>query len=176
MPVRETVPKVQDELAVGEDLEFQWRWWKFERAAWFLFLAILICDVLGMFGQGWFAHSKMETPNKDLTLSYDRVSRASSPSTLGLQFSPRAVHDGQVRVFVSGSVVKQLGAQRIAPQPSVTEIGSGGLTYTFPVTTAPAAMQISLEPEQPGLYHFYVRVLGDAAEGSSLSASTVVLP
>jgi hypothetical protein len=30
-PVEHTIEKVNDEIAVGSDLEFQRRWWRFER-------------------------------------------------------------------------------------------------------------------------------------------------
>ncbi len=52
-PVEDSVPKVSEAVAVGENLDFQRSWWRFERVVWSVFLVILICDVLGLFGRGW---------------------------------------------------------------------------------------------------------------------------
>ena len=49
------VPKVDNAVAVGEDLEFQERWWTFERVIWSFFALILLADMLGAFGRGWLA-------------------------------------------------------------------------------------------------------------------------
>jgi hypothetical protein len=51
-PVEDTVPKIGNELAVGEDLEFQRRWWRFERVVWTIFLLILVADLAGLLGRG----------------------------------------------------------------------------------------------------------------------------
>lgn len=171
-PVRDSVPKVEESIAVGENLEFQRRWWQFERIVWVMFLLILIADVLGAFGRGWLAKAKRATPDGAMTLDYERIARASTPSVMTLKFGKSAIHDGRIQVYVSDSVVKPLGAQRISPQPSVSTIGDGGTTYTFPATQAPAVVQIALEPSFPGDHQFEVKVAGEPA----IDASIFVVP
>lgn len=51
-PVGDPIAKVNDEVAVGADLEFQKRWWAFERIVWLIFTGVIILDVLGFFGRG----------------------------------------------------------------------------------------------------------------------------
>jgi hypothetical protein len=60
-PVEDSVARVNYEVAVGEDLEFQRKWWKFENAAWVLFTLIIIIDLLGVFGRGPVAKAKHRT-------------------------------------------------------------------------------------------------------------------
>ena len=50
-PVTDSVPKINDELAVGEDLAFQRRWWRFENAVWIFFALLVILDLIGAFGR-----------------------------------------------------------------------------------------------------------------------------
>ena len=69
-PVEDSVSKV-DEIAVGENLEFQRKWWKFEHIIWSFFLLVLICDLLGLFGRGWLAKAQRSTPDQALTLEYE---------------------------------------------------------------------------------------------------------
>lgn len=147
-------------IAVGENLEFQRKWWRFERVLWSLFLLLLLCDLLGLFGRGWLARAKRETADHALTLDYERIARASTPSIMTLKFGSAAIRDGRIQVFVSDSLVKPLGAQRIAPQPAVSAVGDGGITYTFDATRAPAMVQIQLEPSFPGLHDFRIQSLG----------------
>jgi len=160
--VQDSVPKVDDTLAVGEDLGFQRSWWRFERFIWSLFLVILICDVLGLFGRGWLAKARRATPDNALTLDYEHIERASTPSVMTLTFGPAAIQNpgpnGKIQVFVSNSIVKPLGAQRISPQPSVSAVGGSGITYTFAATHAPAVVQIALEPSFPGIHPFRIQL------------------
>src|SRR4051812_21473227 len=114
-PVRDSVPKVSGDVAVGEDLNFQRKWWRFERAIWAFFLVILIADLLGAFGHGWLAKARRSTQDQTLTLDYERIERANTPSIMRLHFAPSAVRDGRIQVFVSQNVFRALGAQRIAP-------------------------------------------------------------
>src|ERR1700679_3032394 len=51
-PIDDSVAKVDGEVAVGEDLEFQRKWWKFERAVWLVFTLILVLTLAGAFGRG----------------------------------------------------------------------------------------------------------------------------
>jgi hypothetical protein len=171
-PVQDSVPKVSNVIAVGENLEFQRKWWRFEHIVWTLFLLILLCDLLGLFGRGWLAKAKRETPDGALTLDYERIERASTPSIMTLKFGPAAIVGGHIKVFVSDSVVKTLGAQRVAPQPAVSTLGDGGITYTFDATESPAMVQIELNPSFPGLHHFRIQPVGS----SSIEADVFVVP
>ena len=51
-PVEESVSKVNDEVEVGEDLDFQRKWWRFENFAWVIFSLIIVLDLCGVFGRG----------------------------------------------------------------------------------------------------------------------------
>jgi hypothetical protein len=169
-PVEDSVPKVtgqsgessdassSNQLAVGEDLDFQRRWWRFESIIWTFFLLILIADVLGLFGRGWLAKAKRTTPDHALTLDYERIERASTPSIMTLHFGPASIHNGKIQLYISDSLVKPLGAQRISPQPETSAVGNGGITYTFAATQAPAIVQIALEPSFPGSHPFRIQL------------------
>lgn len=158
--VGDSVPKVAGEIAVGEDLEFQRRWWRFERIVWGFLLLVLVADVLGLFGRGWLSKAERHSTDGALTLHYEWVERASTPSIMTLDFGNPAIHDGRVQFYVSSSVVRPLGAQRISPQPQSSTIGDGGITYTFPATAAPMTVQIELMPSFPGIHPFEIRVPG----------------
>lgn len=172
-PVRgDEVPKIDDAVAIGEDLRFQERWWTFEKIIWSVFLIVLLADVLGVFGRGWLSKAKCGGPEAGIRVDFERVLRASTPSIMDIHVDADAVQNGTVKLYVSDTVVKQLGAQRIAPQPERSEIGNKGLTYTFPVNGTPAEVQIALEPSFPGVHTFVLQVPGKAL----LNERVVVVP
>lgn len=172
-PVVDSVPRVNRELAVGEDLEFQRKWWNFEKVVWTLFGLILLLSLLGVFGRGWAAKAQKSSADGVLTLKYDRIQRTGTPSDLSVLFGPNAIRNGQIHLFVSESVINKLGAQRISPQPAKSSLGDGGVTYTFDANGRPATVVMSLQPSGPGSFAFQV-ALPDT--GSSLQSKVVVVP
>jgi hypothetical protein len=51
-PVEDSIAKINAEVAVGEDLAFQKKWWVFERWVWIVFTLILLLDLSGAPGHG----------------------------------------------------------------------------------------------------------------------------
>jgi hypothetical protein len=171
-PVADEIPRVEDAVSVGEDLDFQRRWWRFEQAAWLLLVLVLIADALGAFGRGWLAQSKRDAADGTLHVRYERIERTGTPSNMVIEFGPSAVHDRKVLLFSSNTIVKELGAQRIIPQPTLSEIGPGGITYTFPAAGSPSMASFALEPAFPGIHHIELQVPGS----ETIRATIVVLP
>ena len=159
-PVEDTVPKVNDDVAVGADLEFQRRWWRFEHIVWAAFTLIVILDLLGAFGRGYLAKEHASTNDGSLDVRYERVERFSTPSILTTQFGPMAIRDEKVQLWVSESLVKSLGNQRIVPQPTSSVIGQGGILYSFPATASPFSVAFVLEPASLGRSEVVLQVPG----------------
>ncbi len=98
-PVEDSVPKVDDEVAVGEDLEFQRRWWRFERIVWIFFTLLIVCDLLGLFGRGPLAKAQLHSSDGALNVRYERIERTGTPSMMVIQFGPAAVRDGKIQTL-----------------------------------------------------------------------------
>ena len=172
-PVIDSVPKVNDEVAVGEDLEFQRKWWAFERGVWIVFGIILLLTLLGAFGRGWLAKAEQASADGELTLKYDRIQRTGTPSDLTIVFGPGAVHQGAIHLNVSESLISKLGMQRISPQPERSTLNGDGVTYTFPAMPGKATIVLSLQPSGPGLFKFRTAL---AESGSEVQSKVMVVP
>lgn len=170
--VRDDVPKVDGAVAVGEDLEFQRRWWKFERIIWSFFLLVLIADVSGLLGRGPLAKAERRASDGSLDVKYERVQRANTSSIVTILPQASAIHDGKLELFVSESLLKELGTQRVIPAPQTSTIGGGGVTYTFPVSEVPMTVQLELKPSFVGTHPFTIMVPG----GQPVEAKALVLP
>jgi hypothetical protein len=149
-PVRDEIPRIEDAVSVGEDLDFQRSWWRFEKLAWIILAVVLAADALGVFGRGWLAKAQRHAADHSLQLSYERIQRAGTPSMMTIEFAPSAVEGSEVHLLSSLSIVKELGAQRIIPQPQTSAIGPAGITYTFPVTGSPRHREHSTRARLPG--------------------------
>jgi hypothetical protein len=171
-PVQDSVSKIAEEVAVGEDLKFQRSWWRFERTVWIFFVALIVLDVAGAFGRGPMAHARIHSADGSLDVHYERVERSGTPSIMTVILGPAAVRDGVARLFVSNSLIDSLGAQRIIPEPASTVLGAAGLTYSFPATASPVVVRFELQPTGAGRFAFSVG-LPDAAP---LGAKVLVVP
>ena len=78
-PVGDSVAKVDNELAVGEDLRFQSKWWKFEKWVWRFFALVVLADLLGAFGRGPLANAHFTSPDGALAIRYERIERFLHP-------------------------------------------------------------------------------------------------
>jgi hypothetical protein len=173
-PVEDSVAKVNEEVAVGEDLAFQKKWWIFERWVWIVFTLILLLDLSGVFGRGPLAKAHRRTHDGAMDVRYERIARTGTPSTMSIAFGGNAIQNGKIRLFVSESVVKELGAQRVIPSPAEAAVGNGGLSYIFPASGPPATVEFVLQPSTFGIYRFTLRVEGSGSD--SVNARVVVVP
>jgi hypothetical protein len=169
-PVVDSVPKVNEEVAIGEDLEFQRKWWKFEGVMWWVIALVLLLNFVGAFGRGPAAHARLS--NDSMFVKYERVERTGTPSIMEVKFKPRAFQNGYVTLHVSQSVVAELGAQRVIPSPLETTVGADGLTYRFSADVTPGYVQFALQPSKPGVFHFFLEVPGSPP----VTARVVVMP
>jgi hypothetical protein len=149
-PVGDTIPKLNNEVAVGEDLDFQRKWWRVERAIWIFFLLLIIADLLGAFGRGWLAKAHAVAPDNSIDVTYERIERFNTPSILRIAFLPAVVRNGKAQLWVSESLVKSLGNQRVVPQPESSVIGQNGILYTFPAAGPAMSIAFGLEPTSVG--------------------------
>ena len=171
-PVEDSVPKVNDEIAVGENLGFQRKWWKFEQIVWVLLTLIVIADFLGVFGRGYFANARRQTSDGSMDVKYERVQRMGAPSVMSVRFGPSAVKDGKAQLWVSESLVKALGLRRMEPTPLQSVVSQGGVTYTFAATPNSVPVDFALQPAKIGNTPITLRVPG----AEQIDAQVFVMP
>lgn len=171
-PVEDTVPKINNEFAVGSDLEFQTRWGQFERVIWMILSVFLLLSFAGVFGRGPVANAEKKASDGSIDVKYERVQRFGTPSVLTVEFPASSIKNGAVQLWADDSLVKPLGTQRVVPQPQSSVIGGGGILYTFPVTTIPASVEFQTQPAVLGSSKLKLRVPGKA----EFAANIFVMP
>lgn len=157
-PVEDTIPRIENELAVGEDLEFQRRWWRFERVVWTIFIIVLALDLAGILGRGPLAKAHDQTADGAMRMTYERYARFQTPAIINLHLGPRAVRNGTVQLWVSQSMLSKLGNQRVIPQPATSTLAQDGILYTWTSENQPDDVDFSIEPPSPGAQRFTIRL------------------
>lgn len=178
-PVEDTITKVHDEVAVGEDLDFQRRWWRFERIVWAIFGIIIALDIAGVFGGGPLSHATVKSSDGLLNVKYERVERYSTPTIMTIDIAAAAIHNQQFQLWVSESAVKPLGNQRVIPQPQTSELIDHGILYTFPAGEGkPTTVQFALEPSGPGRFPLSIKLYdaGAPVQSSNVAMKILVMP
>jgi len=159
-PIEDSVPKINDELAVGSDVEFQRRWESLEHVIWIFLAIFLLLSLLGFFGRGPMAKVTAKAADGSMEVDYERFERFSTPSVLTVRLSPSAIHNGKVELWVSEAFVKPLGNQRVIPQPDKSQVGNGGVLYTFPASGGEASIEFQTQPSKVGKSDLKIRVPG----------------
>src|SRR5437764_156048 len=133
-PVEDSIAKVNDDLAVGSDPGFQSKWERFERVIWIVLIVFIVLSAAGLFGRGPLAKAHARSPDGSLDITYERIERFGAPSVMRIRYSPAAVQNGFLPLWVSDALIKGLGAQRVVPQPAKAALENNGISYSFPVT------------------------------------------
>ena len=107
-----------------------------------------------------------------MVVKYERIQRLGTPSVLSVDFSPAAIHDQKIQVWVNNSLVKPLGNQRVVPQPLQSVVGAGGILYTFQASTSPASIEFETQPTAVGLTKLVLQV----SQHATTELSIFVMP
>jgi hypothetical protein len=106
-------------------------------------------------------------------VKYERVERFGTPSVLTVTINTAVVQNGKVQLWVGDQLVKPLGNQRVIPQPDRSEIGNGGVLYTFPASPqGPASVEFQMQPSSMGKTELKMRIPGQ----SEVSLNIFVMP
>jgi len=57
-------------------------------------------------------------------------------------------------------LVMPLGNQRVVPQPERSEIGNGGVLYTFPASETASSVEFQMQPSKIGKTELKLRIPG----------------
>lgn len=172
-PVEDTIARIDNDLAVGEDLQFQRRWWRFEHIIWACFIIILALDLAGVFGRGPLSKAHVKTADGAINMTYERFARFQTPAIINLHFGPSAVQNGSIQLWVSQSLISGLGNQRIIPQPIKSTLSQDGILYTWASSNIPDDVEFAIEPASAGMHRFTIRL---PALGDQLSKGVFVFP
>jgi hypothetical protein len=173
-PAQNSNGLINNELALGDDRDFERIWWRIEIGLWTFLVAVLVLALIGLLGHGPLAYKELSTSDKALEIRYERIAHYKSPAILQVRIHPTLFRDGKAYVHLSRVTVQGMGAQRIIPQPEKSMPDDDGISYLFPPEdpSLPLIVSFALEPSRAGLFRQEVRTDPD----HKLFFNSIVLP
>jgi hypothetical protein len=124
-------PPSKRDLQLAQDMAFQHRNWKSQRIGWMLVALVIVTALIGLWGSGPASSRSASAADGSFRIEYERFTRLNAPTQLRLHFAPKAVHAGEVRVWLEGSYAIESFPQQVAPMPRLVEAGESRFTYIF---------------------------------------------
>ena len=144
---------VNDEVEVGFNERFERRWVWVQRVGTAIMVLFTVANLSGALGRGPFSHHTVKSIVGGLTVDYEPVSRAQTPTQVTLHVSNRGPGD-RVEIFLGSISIEPMGLTRITPQPLDTKAVDGGLilSLSVPAGTLDGLVRLQLMPVGPGLF------------------------
>lgn len=128
-------------LEIHEDLPFQEREWKIQRAAWVFMALVIVLALLGLFSTGPLSSAKEEAADGALTVGYERFIR----------------HDGRTTITIEGTAAwrararSSSGSRRTGSMPSACRASPRNPTRSATPAIGASWSSLSMTRPRPSL-------------------------
>jgi hypothetical protein len=144
MPGR--APPVTNGLQIDQALDFQRRFERVQRVAWWILAAIPVAAVAGLFGGGLFSETTAGAQSSGLTVTYDRFGRLSADTQMEVQLARAS---GSANVAISRDFLDRYDITEIRPHPERVATLADRVVFSF-AAEAGGVATISLQPDEVG--------------------------
>ena len=151
-------PPVVNGLQIEQALDFQRRFHRIQRIAWWLLALVPVAAVLGLFGGGLFGETTAGSRAAGLTVTYDRFARITADTEIELRLA-RA--DGPTSVSISRALLDGYDITEIRPEPERVVTRPDRIEYVF-AASASGTARFAVQPSSAGSISGTVTVAGGA--------------
>src|SRR5688500_20094126 len=106
-----------NELEIEQDLDFQHREWRWQRAGRVVLLAIILGALAGLFGAGPVSSTSARSADRRLEVRYSRVARHAAAEPLRIRFAAGTASDSIVELWIDQRYVHGLVIRELSPEP-----------------------------------------------------------
>jgi hypothetical protein len=134
---------------VDEDLAFQLKDWRVQRAGWAVLTLILAAGLSGLFGPGPLSNATA-SDGYALHVQYERFVRHGGQTNLTVRLA--SADPGPLQVTIGREYLSAFHVRQILPAPVRVQAGDSDLVYTFegPRQSGPVELKFFLQPESLG--------------------------
>jgi hypothetical protein len=156
-----------------DDIQFEKRWFRFERTAWVGMSLILLAACLGFTGPGPLTKAEARDGSDRLRVEYPRIVHAQAMHELWVELQPSATREGRAIVILKGALTGTGLLPTALPPPSSQESSQGALRWTFDMAPgSQSRILVQARPVRPGKIHSQIEVEG----GGQVNLSQWVMP
>jgi hypothetical protein len=162
------------DLEIGEDLAFQHKEWRVQRALWLFIAAGLIAAVIGLIGPGPL--SSVSAGAAGFRVNYLRFARWQAPQSLVISVGSQ--HSQALQLSFNRSFLDSMAVQQITPQPSSEKVSSAGFAFTFDATSGrvPGHLIFDLQPTSMGTLHGTIAMSLSGGPTAAVNITQLVYP
>ena len=144
-----TEPHRVGDLEIEEDLKFQEKEWKIQRAGWVVMLLILVLGLAGIFSTGPLSSTSVDDEEGALTVGFERFVRHGGPSTLTVDVTGDQATNNEVEIWLSQDYLDAVKVEHISPQPKETRGAGDRMIYVFTIDDPSSTLHasFSLRPQ-----------------------------
>lgn len=160
----------ESSLQAENDLTFQHRTWRIQRAGWVVFAIVVLAGLAGLFGGGPLSHAEAGSQASGLRIEYERFTRLQASTELIIRIDSRLARGGELALVLSGAALRDFEMSSSLPPPNRTGIGPEAVILSFETAAQPGERAIVLraKPQRPGRVSFQVGVRDGPAHAVSL--------
>ena len=149
------------DLDIDENLAFQIREWRVQRAGWWLLALFVAAGLAGVFGGGPLSSAGTAASGGRLRVEYERFIRRGALTRIAVHLDAAPAQAAQ-GLRLSRRYFDGVRIQQVTPPPRTTQIGPSDVTMTFDVP-GQSTIVIDLEPLSAGTHQAVIA----AANGSA---------
>lgn len=149
-------------LEIGQDLRFQRRQWRIQRAGWVGIALVLVLALLGLFGNGVLSKAQVAGPS--LEIRYERFLRENAPTQLDVTVLADAANAGEIRIAIDRQYLDAFRIEDVLPRPQRVESAPQGVVFVFATGSQAARLRVTFHATaiDAGRHTGAVRVLHGA--------------
>ena len=140
-------------LDLDEDLPFQRREWRCQRAGWGVFALLVVAALLGLFGAGGpLARGHAESAGAPaVEIEYSRFVHRQTATPVHVRVAG-PLPGAALELWIERGFLARQRLERIHPEPSAVAFGDGRFVYRFEVADprGPFEIDLLLHPERTG--------------------------
>jgi hypothetical protein len=158
---------------IHEDLNWERKWYRFERIAWLLMFVLMLAGASGALGRGGLTRAEARSSDGTVRVEYDRSLRARAPARMRVMLDPGATATGEIRLVVAGALADSARIRESFPPPAIAEPLDRAVRLVWKVPARSAA-EIVLANQPEGMGRIWSRVTVEG--GAFASFDQLVLP
>jgi hypothetical protein len=135
------------DLELDQDLDFQRRDWRFQRAGQLALLAAILAALMGLFGRGPVAHASAVGQADAWRVRYSRFVRHRAPDRIEVQLTGAGAGTHR-RLWLDRDYLDWTDVQRVVPEPAAVVAERDRVVYSF--DGAPERITFEILPERVG--------------------------